>query len=189
MRFLVVAAALPLFTAAAPAAADPHAWLEDVEGAAALTQVKAWNAETLKVLTATPGFADNRARALALLEDDKRIATPDSVQGGQVFNLWRDATNPRGLWRIAPLTGFTAGTPQWRVLIDVDALGKAEGKSWVWGGATCLAPAYARCMVELADGGTDAGVWREFDVTKGQFVPGGFTLPAAKSNVRSEEVV
>ncbi|HPU16522.1 MAG TPA: S9 family peptidase, partial [Polymorphobacter sp.] len=92
------------------------------------------------------------------------------MQGGQVLNIWRDAANPRGLWRTASLASFKAGTPAWRVLIDVDALGKAEGKSWVWEGAVCRAPAYDRCMVALADGGTDAHVWREFDVVRGAFV-------------------
>ncbi|MGL4542969.1 MAG: prolyl oligopeptidase family serine peptidase [Polymorphobacter sp.] len=193
MRILFALAALPLLASVVhaapdavktgPAKADPNAYLEEVEGPAAIAQVKAWNAATLKVLTATPGFEANRARARALLEDDTRIATPDTVQGGQVFNLWRDAANPRGLWRSASLASFTAGKPQWRVLIDVDALGKAEGRSWVWGGAVCRAPAYVRCMVAVADGGTDAEVWREFDMTSAQFVPGGFALPAAKASV------
>ena len=173
-------AATPLFAATLP---DPNAYLEEVEGTRAIAQVKAWNAATLKLLTAAPDFAANRARARELLEDDKRIAEPDAVLGGQVYNLWRDARNPRGLWRSASLASFTAGKPVWRVLIDVDALGKTEGKSWVWKGATCRAPAYDRCMVALADGGTDAVVTREFEVAGAKFVPGGFTLPNAKSGV------
>ncbi len=180
MRRLLVLAALPLLAAAA---ADPNAWLEDVEGPRAIAQVKAWNAATLAQLTAAPDFAANRDRARTLLEDPGRIATPDAIEAGQVLNLWRDAANPRGLWRTASLASFSTGKPQWRTLIDVDALGKAEGKSWVWKGATCLAPAYVRCMVALADGGTDAVVLREFDKGAGAFVGGGFALPNAKSDV------
>ena len=103
--------------------------------------------------------------------------------GGQVTNLWRDAKNPRGLWRVSPLAAYAAGKPEWRTLIDVDALGKAEGKSWVWHGADCLAPDYSRCLVSLSPGGTDADVVREFDLKSGAFVEGGFALPEAKSNV------
>ena len=180
MRRLLALAVLPLLVAAA---ADPNAYLEDVEGSRALAQVKTWNAATLKLMTAAPDFAANRARALELLEDDKRIAEPNAVLGGQVFNLWQDAKNPRGLWRTASLASFSAGKPAWRVLVDVDGLGKTEGKSWVWKGANCRAPAYDRCMVALADGGTDAVVTREFDVARAGFVAGGFTLPNAKSNV------
>jgi len=181
MRRLLAIAALPLLVAAT--AADPNAWLEDIEGPRAIAQVKAWNAATLTLLTAAPDFAVNRDRARSLLEDPGRIATPDAVQAGQVMNLWRDAANPRGLWRTASLASFSTGKPAWRTLIDVDALGKAEGKSWVWKGATCLAPAYVRCMVALADGGTDAAVVREFDKAAGGFVAGGFALPNAKSDV------
>ncbi|HPU16521.1 MAG TPA: hypothetical protein PK808_10565 [Polymorphobacter sp.] len=72
MRFLFALAAVPFFASAVqaapapvPAKADPNAYLEVVEGPAAIAQVKAWNAETLKVLTATPGFDANRTRARA----------------------------------------------------------------------------------------------------------------------------
>jgi prolyl oligopeptidase len=180
---------LPLIALAAVASpvlaadADPNAYLEDVLGTRALAQVKAWNKASADILTADPKFAAYRERANSLLNDDAQIAEPDRIIGKQVLNLWRDAKNPRGLWRIASLDGFAAGKPDWRVLIDVDALGKAEGKSWVWKGATCRAPAYDRCIVALADGGTDASVEREFDVASGSFVKDGFTLPAAKTGV------
>ena len=90
--------------------------------------------------------------------------------------------NPRGLWRVASLSSYVAGKPQWRTLIDVDALGKAQGKSWVWHGANCLAPDYRRCLVSLSPGGTDADVVREFDMPTGRFVADGFALADAKSN-------
>ncbi|WP_294356941.1 prolyl oligopeptidase family serine peptidase [uncultured Sphingomonas sp.] len=169
-----------LAVAAAPAA-DPYAWLEDIEGARALGQVKAWNAETEQLLTRDPRYEQGRARAKAILDDEAQIAEPESILGDRVTNLWRDAAHPRGLWRVASLASYTAGKPEWRTLIDVDALGRQEGKSWVWHGAQCLEPDYTRCMVALSPGGTDAQVVREFDLTTGAFVPGGFVLPEAKS--------
>ncbi len=69
------------------------------------------------------------------------------------------------------------------MLIDIDALRKAERKSWVWHGVTCLPPSYARCIVALADGGTDAVVEREFDIPSRRFVADGFVVPQAKSKV------
>src|SRR3546814_903262 len=130
-----------------------------------------------------PRYEEYRKRARAILDDEQQIAAPEDVLDDEVTNLWRDAQNPRGLWRIASLESYVAGKPEWRVLIDVDALGKQEGKSWVWHGANCLAPEYTRCLVSLSPGGTDADVVREFDITTGQFVEGGFTLPEAKTNV------
>lgn len=179
---LVAAAAACLATAAlAQPGEDPHLWLEEIEGAKPLEQVRAWNAETDAVLMAMPGFDQRRARALQLLTDPNRIAMPDEVMGDLVANHWIDADHPRGLWRVSPLGAYLAGKPQWRTLIDVDALGKAEGKSWVWHGANCLPPEYRRCLVSLSPGGTDADVVREFDLQTGKFVEGGFVVPESKN--------
>jgi prolyl oligopeptidase len=187
LRNLLFAAAAALIATAAPAAkpaqtVDPYLWLENVEGAKALAQVKRWNAETEAVLTAMPGYEQHRQRALAMLNDPRQIAMPDAVMGDLVANHWVDADHKRGLWRVSPLNAYLAGTPEWRVLIDVDALGKTEGQSWVWHGANCLPPAYRRCLVSLSPGGGDADVIREFDLPSGQFVPGGFTVPLGKNN-------
>lgn len=180
---LPLAALLFTVAAAPPATEDPFLWLEEIQGERALKQVKEWNAETEAVLTKRPRYEEYRKRARAILDDEKQIAAPEDVLGDKVTNLWRDAQNPRGLWRITSLDSYVAGKPEWRVLIDVDALGKKEGKSWVWHGANCLAPEYTRCLVSLSPGGTDADVVREFDITTGQFVEGGFTIPEAKTNV------
>ena len=162
---------------------DPYIWLEEIQGERALAKVDQWNADTEAVLTAQPEYPLAKAWAKQILDDTRQIALPDAIQGDMVTNLWRDADNPRGLWRIASLESYMAGAPEWRVLIDVDKLGEDEGQSWVWHGANCLAPEYTRCLIALSPGGTDADVVREFDVTTGRFVDGGFTLPEAKSNV------
>lgn len=171
---------------AAPAAADPYLWLEDIEGKKALDWVKKENAEADKLLLSRPGFEADRQRARAILDDDRQIAMPGEVMGETITNFWRDAANPRGLWRQSPLDAWLAGKPVWTTLIDVDALGKAEKQSWVWHGADCLAPDYKRCLVSLSPGGTDADIVREWDRTTKSFVDGGFALPQAKSSVTWE---
>jgi prolyl oligopeptidase len=183
---LLIACAHAAPPAAAPVAAtaeDPYLWLEEVEGPRALDQVKAWNRATEELLTSDPKFADYESRARAILDDEQQIATPDEVMGDLVANLWRDAAHKRGIWRVSPLAAYRAGKPEWRTLIDVDALGTQEGKSWVWHGADCLAPDYRRCLVALSPGGTDADVIREFDLASGRFVEDGFVVPEAKSDV------
>ncbi len=184
-RFALSAAVILLTAATQPAATseDPYLWLEEIEGARAIAQVKKWNGETDALLTKSPGFEQDRARARAILDDEQQIPLPEDVIGDKVTNLWRDAQNPRGLWRLASIDSYAAGKPQWRTLIDVDALGKQEGKSWVWHGADCLPPEYVRCLVALSPGGTDADVVREFDIRTGKFVEGGFVVPEAKSTV------
>jgi prolyl oligopeptidase len=178
------ASALAMSAAAAsPGARDPNLYLEQIDGARALATVKGWNAATLAVLEKQPGFADIRSRALALLSTNQKIAEPDRILGSKVLNFWQDEQHPRGIWRVSPLSAFAEGKPQWRTLLDIDAMSRADDKKWVFKGATCLSPAYVDCMVSLSDGGGDAVEVREYDLDKAAFVPGGFFLSTAKSEV------
>jgi prolyl oligopeptidase len=177
----LVAVAVSAASAAPPK--DPNLYLERVDGSRALTTVKGWNAKTLAALEKQPGFADYRKRALDLLSTDLKIAEPDQVLGERVLNFWQDDQHPRGIWRVSPLPAFAAGKPEWRTLLDIDAMSKADNRKWVFKGADCLSPAYVDCMVSLSDGGGDAVEVREFDLDKAAFIPGGFVLPNAKSNV------
>jgi prolyl oligopeptidase len=182
-RALVALGIVATVPAAAAPTADPNLYLEQVDGARAIAKVKSWNAATLAVLEKQPGFADYRAKALALLSTNQKIAEPDQIRGDKVLNFWQDEQHPRGLWRVSPLAAFAAGQPQWRTLLDIDAMSKADDKKWVFKGATCLSPAYVECMVSVSNGGGDAVEVREFDLNKAAFIAGGFTLPTAKTDV------
>ncbi|WP_332818893.1 prolyl oligopeptidase family serine peptidase [Sphingopyxis sp.] len=183
---LALSCSFAAVTAAAAEDKDPYLWLEEIEGKKALDWVKKENAATDKLIVGRPGFEADRKRARAILDDERQIAEPGEVMGETITNFWRDAANPRGLWRQSPLDAFLAGKPVWTTLIDVDALGKTEKQSWVWHGADCLAPDYTRCLVSLSPGGTDADIVREWDRATKSFVDGGFTLPQAKSSVTWE---
>ena len=183
---LALSCSIAAVATAAPQDADNYLWLEDIEGKKALDWVKKENAETDKLIIGRPGFEADRKRARDILDDDRQIAEPGEVMGETITNFWRDAANPRGIWRQSPLDAYLAGKPIWTTLIDVDALGKTEKQSWVWHGADCLAPDYKRCLVSLSPGGTDADIVREWDRTTKAFVDGGFTLPQAKSSVTWE---
>lgn len=161
---------------------DPYVWLEDVTGEKALSWVKQRNEVSLKVLESQPKFAEYRARAEAILSDKRRIPAA-SIQGDDVVNFWQDDTHVRGIWRKASLKTYLAGKPEWKTLIDMDAIAKAENENWVWKGATCLKPDYTRCLIGLSRGGKDAIETREFDTKSGQFVTDGFRLPEAKVRI------
>jgi prolyl oligopeptidase len=53
----------------------------------------------------------------------------------------------------------------------------------VWQGVITLYPKHERGLVLLSRGGGDAAVVREFDLLRKEFVPNGFILPEAKSQV------
>ena len=161
---------------------DPYLWLEEVQGDKALAWVRERNAVSTALLQAQPLFADNRAKVLEVLNNRDQIPRV-TRRGDYLYNFWRDAKNPRGLWRRTHLEEYRKVQPKWDVLIDLDALGKAENENWVWGGSDCLAPDYNRCLISVSRGGADAKVTREFDIAKREFVKDGFYLPEAKSQL------
>ena len=161
---------------------DPNLWLEEVQGDKALAWVRERNAVSTALLQAQPVFEDHRAKVLSVLNNRDQIPGV-SRRGEYLYNFWRDAKNPRGLWRRTDLEEYRKVLPKWDVLLDLDALGKAENENWVWGGSDCLAPDYNRCLISLSRGGADAKVTREFDIAKREFVKDGFNLPEAKSQL------
>lgn len=162
-------------------ATDPHLWLEDVTGDDALAWVRAHNEPTLAEFGGAE-FERMRGEALEVLDTDARI--PYVVRrGDHLYNFWRDAANPRGLWRRTTLDGYRTDSPDWDVLIDVDELGRIDDEKWVWAGAGVIRPEHTRALIGLSRGGSDASVVREFDMATREFVADGFELPEAKSQI------
>ncbi len=161
---------------------DPFLWLEDVTGDKALSWVKEKNAASTGELTKGPEFAVLNKRLLQILDSKDRIPTV-SKHGSWYYNFWRDDKNKRGLWRRTTLDEYRKDKPNWEIVLDLDALGEKEKENWVWHGANFLRPKYDRCLISLSRGGADASVVREFDVVAKEFVPDGFTVPEAKSQV------
>lgn len=161
---------------------DPWLWLEEVEGEAALDWARGQNDRSLEQLRAHPLFEPIHERTLQILTSDDRVAYP-SLQGGEVYNFWRDEQHVRGIWRKTSLESYRSDEPDWQVIIDVDALAEREGENWVWAGADCRYPDYDRCIIGLSIGGADAAVRREFDLAAGEFVEDGFELPESKSSL------
>ncbi len=178
----LLAAALLFITLPAMSDDDPWLWLEDVQGERALAWVRERNAETLAELQARPDFAPTRERLLGILNAKDRIPAVQRI-GDRLYNLWQDETHKRGLWRRTTLAEYRKPSPAWETVLDLDALGAAENENWVWAGVNCLGPAWRRCLVSLSRGGADATVVREFDLVDKRFVPGGFMLPEAKTDV------
>ncbi len=160
---------------------DPFLWLEDISGEDALAWVRRHNEPTLTELGGDR-FEQLRAEALAVLDTDARIPYVRR-RGEYLYNFWRDAANPRGLWRRTTLDSYRTESPDWDVIIDVDDLSRQDGESWVWAGADVLMPDYTLALISLSRGGSDAAIVREFDLTTRRFVSGGFELPEAKSNI------
>ncbi|HEX7800588.1 MAG TPA: S9 family peptidase, partial [Asticcacaulis sp.] len=165
---------------AAKDAPDPRAYLDDIEGEKALAWVRTHNQATFDKLEKDPRFAPAQADMLKILQATDRIAAPGFAHKGMIDNFWQDGTHVQGLWRRTTWESYRSGHPKWRTILDLDALSKAEGRTWVFHGADCLPPAYNRCLISLSDGGKDADVVREFDIAARAFVKDGFALPEGK---------
>jgi prolyl oligopeptidase len=196
MRLILLAAVLGLINGAAlaqvhpetrppqdaAAAEDPFIWLEEAESPRALDWARAQNARSLGILEKDPRYETLHQQALKIVDATDRIPTP-AFRAGRIYNLWQDPEHVQGLWRRTTLASYRKKAPAWETVLDLDALSKVEGKTWVWKGAACLQPAERLCMILLSNGGEDAVEAREFDLPSKTFVKGGFELTRSKQDI------
>ncbi len=159
---------------------DPFIWLENVTGKRPLDWVRKQNAKSEKQLTDSSAFEKLEQRLLGILDSKERIPMISKI-GRYFYNFWRDADNPKGIWRRTSMEQYRRNNPAWETVLDLDALAKRDNENWVWHGVRVLKPEDRFCLVSLSRGGADADVVREFDLETKSFVAGGFSLPEAKS--------
>lgn len=174
--------------ATAPEPTDENIWLEEIYGEEQLAWVREQNARTEDLLE-DADYAALEGSILEVLDSTDRIAMV-AKRGDWYYNFWKDQANPKGLWRRTTWESYCSDSPEWDVLLDVDALAAAEGVEWVFHGATFLRPAdgepHRHALLALSPDGGDANRYREYDVDARGFVSpadGGFDLPTAKGNV------
>ena len=170
----------------AAAADDPYLWLEEWTTPRAMAWVEAENAQTKARLDSDPVYQTFYDEALEIAGAKDRIPAPRFLNG-EIYNFWQDDTHLRGIWRKTSMEDYRSAEPSWTTVLDIDALGAAEGKSWVLKSISCLEPTQDRCLIGLSDGGEDAVELREFDLGTGAFVEGGFSLPKGKHRVAWED--
>lgn len=159
---------------------DENRWLEEIHGEHALDWVSQQNAKTMASFDGQR-LAATEESMLAVYDSDDRIPFVTKY-GDWYYNFWKDVDHPRGIWRRTDLEGFRTGKPTWDVVLDIDALGASEGRSWVFQGADFCAPDNRRALLRLSPDGGDAVEIREFDVETKQIVDDGFMVPYAKSH-------
>jgi len=167
-------------------------FLEDLRSDESMAWVTAENARALASIVG-PGKPEDDPMygRLRAIYDDKKKIPGIRLRGDFVYNFWQDEDHVKGIWRRTSMEDFKREEPEWETVLDVDALAKDEGKSWVWKGPNFLdyGPGQEkrkdRCVIKLSDGGTDACSVREFDVVTKAFIApedGGFALPESKNN-------
>lgn len=158
----------PVTSPLAPQPEDPHLWLEEVHSPEALAWAAERTAQTERRY-ASPAREALQQRLHGILDDPDRLVVARR-HGDWMYDVWRDADHPRGVWRRATRASFRTGAPEWQVLLDLDALGAAEGTPWTWGRAVHGPAGSDRVLVQLSPDGGDATVVREFDLAAARFV-------------------
>jgi prolyl oligopeptidase len=159
-----------------------EAWLEVPDGDRATAWVNTQNHRVDRQLAQDPVYREYFDQTSAINQNPGRVLAATSfLQHEWVYALWQDEAHPRGLWRRVQIEAWRGPNPNWETLLDVDALAKSEGKDWlVYGIARFSAERPSRCMLMLSNGGGHVEEWREFDLDKKAFVPGGFIVPESK---------
>jgi prolyl oligopeptidase len=160
---------------------DPHAWLEAVDSTESLAWVNGQNADALALIGKDPDFARRRRETLAALSSSSNIPFV-SRQGEHLYNFFRSARRPHGMWRRTTLDEYAKDQPSWQTLLNVDDLAREEGRNLVYEGAN-VDVASQRALVYFSSGGEDKVELREFDLKQRGFVRGGFAAPTAKQSI------
>jgi len=154
-------------------------WLEEIQSEAALNWVRGENARSLPQLQQDGQFKSLEQQLL------ERLNSPDKlsafyIRKNYVYDFWQDQKNVRGVVRRATWQSYQSGKPKWQIILDIDKLADVEKENWVYGGFSIFEN---RAMVALSYGGKDAKVYREYDISKKQFIKNGFILPEGKHRV------
>ncbi|WP_250508761.1 prolyl oligopeptidase family serine peptidase [Caballeronia sp. GACF4] len=159
---------------------DPFIGLESLDDPKVQIWVDAQNRRTEAAFGNTP-----EARALAS-QLEKSYTSKDRIvtcsrYGEWGYNTWQDEAHPLGIVRRTPWSAWLAGTPEWQIILDVDALDlntdETDDTRWALADFDMLYPTYDRALVSLSPGGSDACMVREFDIEARSFIDDGFVLP------------
>ena len=124
----------PAGKAAAPFAADeasdPFTFLDEIQGERALAWARNENVRTLGFLQGDARYQSMYDRALTILQARDRIPMVSFRPDG-LYNFWQDAEHVRGIVRRTTLASYRTDSTTWETVLEVDALARAAGKSWV----------------------------------------------------------
>ena len=152
---------------------DPYLWLEEIEGERALAWVERRTSATLGTFGAR-GLRGGSRHAGAIYD------RPDNIPyhhagAAHLYNFWKDANNPRGLWRRTTLEQLPKRRARWDDRPRRRRAGDSRRAKTGSGAAPSTLPGtHDRAILSLSRGGSDAAVLREFDIETKAFVTDGF---------------
>ncbi|RSL72386.1 hypothetical protein CEP54_000963 [Fusarium duplospermum] len=152
-----------------------YEWLETQESPEALEWVDKQNELSTHKLDSLPRTKSIQEKLVALSSTD--VNRPTYSIAGNLFRLRKDSTNKHGILEVSEKQDDgSLGT--WRVVLDVDKLGREEGRELEFFDfnfqSRAFGPDASRLLVLLSDGGSDLVELREIDTKAGKFIQDGF---------------
>lgn len=165
---------------------DPFGWLLPPESPTARIWAAKRTQRATRFLERLPVFAVVRGQIAAA----ERAAAPLPdyfLLGSKVARFQRNALHRYGLLQIAATRGRDFSPGPWKTVLDLDALNRRARTDYELMffdmDAQCLPPTYERCLLPLARGGSSLIEYREFNISTGHFVRGGFSTPPIRDDI------
>jgi prolyl oligopeptidase len=161
---------------------DRFTWLETPKDPAALDWAARQTAAALSRIEKMPAFAGIEREIKAV--DARNTPTPSYyLLGDKLIRFVRDGDHPLGVFEMTSRQEI--GRASWRVVLDVAAYNSAHRADFqimfldLY--EQCLAPAFMRCLIPFAAGGSSLIQYREFDFATGRFIENGFNTPPVRA--------
>lgn len=180
----VAAVCLSMVLSASVVAEDRWQWLETPYDEEALAWASERSAEAQAKLAAEPSYVAVLDRLKALMASGDLSPQISTLDADRLIRFQRSAERPDGVLSIAQWQ-LDGQLGPWQPVFDVATFNQNQGNHhelrWRGAGAHCLPPAMNRCLLHLSPGGSDEEVVKEFDLISGEFVAGGFQVPASRT--------
>ncbi|KAL1892384.1 hypothetical protein Sste5346_007122 [Sporothrix stenoceras] len=152
-------------------------WLEAATAPECLTWAAAETKLATDHLDALPQKKSVEDRLRELLAQESAPAERQLAGNGKLFRLQKTPTNPLGVFEMTVMNSDGSASGEWRTVIDIGALSKAEGKSYIFvdfdlqsrvlGGDDAT-----RVLLYLSDGGSDLVEVVEVELKEGESAGG-----------------
>jgi prolyl oligopeptidase len=158
---------------------DHYSWLEQ-DNPRTSAWVEQQNRKSLATLKSEPGYQKSVEDSQEIQEiyNSKKNTPNISRCGDYIYNYNKSVASPGGILRRVkidptnPFKNYHVEEPAWEVVINFDKLNQKEKANYTYKKSAWAGSDHDRCMIALSTSGSDAIIWREFDLTKKEFLTG-----------------
>lgn len=161
---------------------DHHLWLEEPYNPDIDSWVKDQNRNTIDKLTSDSRFEYVSAQLQKLHAKGHRkysfVSPSILVRGDMIYEAFRDEAQKTEVFRRTHFKCIYSSDLNWEVLFNVSDISRTEEVEWqIQFQSLRFSPCGRRLLVPLSDNGSDAVIFKEFDLIEKEFLQQGFNSP------------